>query len=113
MGISVKKGEVITLPFPFSDGSSEKLRPALVLATPRRDECITCQITSRNTRPEYTIPLTKADFMYGELEVDPCYIRPDHLFTTDPAIIQTSVGKLRPEKIQEVIEAVISILRAE
>lgn len=110
MGILVEKGEVITLPFTFSDLSDEKLRPALVLAVPRKDELISCQITSQNTRPEYTILLTKNDFLYGELEVDPCYIRPNHIFTADPEIVHLAVGKLKPEKIDEVMEMLFSIL---
>ena len=110
MGILVEKGEVIVIPFPFSDLSAEKRRPALVLAVPRKDELITCQITSQNTRPEYTISLSKTDFQHGELEVDPSYIRPNHIFTADPEIVCYSVGKLKPEKIQEVMEALFEIL---
>lgn len=110
MGVLVKKGEVVTLPFPFSDLKSEKRRPALVVSVPRRDEVILCQITTQNTRPEYQLPLTKEDFIYGELEVDLCYIRPDHIFTADPAIIDCSVGKVKQEKVDKVIEAIIDLL---
>ena len=112
MGILVKKGEVVVLPFPFSDLKSEKRRPALVVSVPRRDEVILCQITKQTTRPDYEIPLTKADFLYGKLEVDPCYIRPNHIFTADPEIIDFSEGKLKPEKVDKVIEAIIDILIA-
>ncbi len=112
MGILVKKGEVIVLPFPFSDLSTSKPRPALVIAVPRKDELITCQITKQNTRPEYKVLVTKADFLYGGLEVDPCYIRPDHIFTAEPEIVMMSVGKLKPEKVEEVIEVLFEILMA-
>jgi mRNA interferase MazF len=110
MGILVEKGEVVVLPFTFSDLSNEKLRPALVLAVPRRDELISCQITKQKTRPEYTVLLTSKDFLNGKLEVDPCYIRPNHIFTADPKIVYHSVGKLKPEKMQEVLEIVFTIL---
>ncbi len=39
------KGDVVVLPFLYSDFSKSKNRPALVLATPRQDEVIVCQIT--------------------------------------------------------------------
>ena len=110
MGLLVTKGEVIVLPFPFSDFKSEKCRPALVVSVPRRDEVILCQITKQTARPDFEISLTKSDFLYGELDVDPCYIRPNHIFTADPEIIAYSVGKLKPKKVDDVIEAILQIL---
>jgi mRNA interferase MazF len=110
MGVLVKKGEVVILPFPFSDLKSEKRRPALVVSIPRKDQIILCQITTKNTRPEYQIPLTSEDFAHGKLEVEICYIRPDHLFTADPETIDYSIGKLKAEKVDGVIEAIMTIL---
>lgn len=39
-------GEVVVLPYPFTDLSSSKVRPALVLASLTRGDVILCQITS-------------------------------------------------------------------
>lgn len=39
-------GQVVLLPFPFSDLTRSKLRPALLLADAGRDDWIACQITS-------------------------------------------------------------------
>ena len=39
-------GEVVVVPFPFTDLSSSKVRPALILATSSRDDILLCQITS-------------------------------------------------------------------
>jgi mRNA interferase MazF len=40
-------GEVVVLPYPFTDLSSSKVRPALVLASLDRGDVILCQITSQ------------------------------------------------------------------
>lgn len=57
------KGEVVVLPFPFSDLSSSKKRPALVLASLDGDDVILCQITSEQTRKDkYSIDLNDSDF---------------------------------------------------
>jgi len=39
-------GQVVVLPFPFSDLTRNKFRPALLLADARRGDWIACQITS-------------------------------------------------------------------
>ena len=108
MGVPVK-GEVVVLPFPFSDLSSNKCRPALVLAVPRPDEILVCQITSQTTRPEYVIPLANSDFATGGLK-NPSYIRPNHIFLADPSIVHFAAGIIKPEKLQEVLNKVMDIL---
>ncbi len=41
------KGDVVVLPFPYSDLSTTKRRPALVVAATAGDDLILCPITSR------------------------------------------------------------------
>jgi mRNA interferase MazF len=41
------KGDVVVVPFPFSDLSNAKRRPALVLAELNKNDLILCLITSR------------------------------------------------------------------
>ncbi|WP_292744967.1 type II toxin-antitoxin system PemK/MazF family toxin [Nostoc sp. NMS4] len=40
------KGDVVIVPFPFSDLTQTKRRPALVIATLQGNDLILCQITS-------------------------------------------------------------------
>lgn len=46
MGTFVK-GDVVVAPFPFSDLSATKKRPALVIATLTGNDVILCQITTQ------------------------------------------------------------------
>ena len=39
------KGDVVVVPFPFSDLSQSKRRPALIIASLEGDDAILCQIT--------------------------------------------------------------------
>jgi len=43
-------GQVVLVPFPFSDLSRTKMRPAVVLADAGRDDWILCQVTSNPWR---------------------------------------------------------------
>jgi mRNA interferase MazF len=50
------------VPFPFSDLTEAKRRPALVLAELDGDDRILCQITSQQFRDRYAIPTDESDF---------------------------------------------------
>jgi len=50
------KGDVVVIPFPFSDLTQTKRRPALVISALEGDDVILCQITSRTIRDNYAIP---------------------------------------------------------
>ncbi len=76
------KGEIVVLPFPFSDLTRAKRRPALVLAAPLGDDLILCQITSRDVRDEYAVTLKDSDFRLGSLK-RPSNARPNRVFTAD------------------------------
>ena len=43
------KGDVVVIPFPFSDLTGAKKRPALVIADAGGDDVIMCQITRLST----------------------------------------------------------------
>ena len=74
------KGEVVVVPFPFSDLTEAKRRPAVVVAVLTGDDLILCQITTQTIRDHYAIPLNAPDFDHGSLD-RPSNIRPNRLFT--------------------------------
>ena len=88
------KGDVVVVPFPFSDLTQAKRRPALVVSTLEGDDLILCQITSQYIRDNYAISLTDKDFETGELK-QPSNVRPNRLFTADSNIILYRVGGLK------------------
>jgi mRNA interferase MazF len=104
------KGDVVVVPFPFSDLTRSKRRPALVVAELEEDDLILCQITSQEIRDKYTISLEANDFESGILK-QKSNIRPNRIFTADRHIIIYRAGHLKPDKIKEVINKIIDILR--
>ncbi len=56
------KGDIVIMPFPFSDLSASKKRPALVIASLAGDDVILCQITSRPIRDRYALAIEEKDF---------------------------------------------------
>lgn len=101
-------GQVVSSVFPFSDLTTQKYRPALVVAIVDFDDVILCQITSRPYSSTSPIKLIASDFKKGSLPID-SYIRPDKLFTAEPSIASKIYGELKPEKLEHVRLCIRSI----
>jgi mRNA interferase MazF len=95
------KGDVVVIPFPFSDLSATKKRPALVLAHLQGDDVILCQITSQSISDNYGIGLSTSDFSGGGALKHPSNIRPNRLFTADGRIINYCAGVIKNEKCKK------------
>ncbi len=104
------KGDVVVVPFPFSDLTQAKRRPTLVVASPSGDDLILCQITSQTVRDGYALVLNDSDFRGGSLK-QPSNIRPNRIFTADKRLILYRVGGLKQEKLEKVTQAIVHILR--
>jgi mRNA interferase MazF len=95
-------GQVVSCRFPFSDLSSQKLRPALIVAIVDFDDLILCQITSKTYSSSHPVQLHAADFARsGSLPID-SYARPDKLFTADASVVSAVYGAVQLQKLYEV-----------
>jgi mRNA interferase MazF len=103
------KGDIVVIPFPFSDLSDSKKRPALVLADLHGDDIILCQITSQFTKDNYSIPLKDHDFLSGKLDV-PSIVRPNRIFTADKNIIIKKVALINKTTFDSVVQKIMSML---
>jgi mRNA interferase MazF len=103
------KGDIVVIPFPFSDLSGSKKRPAFVLADLPGSDIILCQITSRFRKDKFSVEISQSDFMVGGLPVL-SYIRPNRIFTADKNIILRKAGTMKLSFTKNIIQQVISIL---
>lgn len=103
-------GEVVLVPFPFSDLSQSKVRPALCLADAGRGDWVLCQITSNPYGDPMAVPLDDHDFASGGLLVA-SFARPGKLFTANGALLVRSVGRLDNDPFERVLDAVVELLR--
>jgi mRNA interferase MazF len=100
---------VVLVPFPFSDLSQAKLRPAVALAAAGRGDWILCQITSNPYGDTQAIALDAESLATGVLRVV-SYARPGKLFTANRHLMVSQVGTLKAEPFKQIIEAVVAIL---
>src|SRR6478735_7400328 len=101
------KGEIIVIPFPFSDLTSSKRRPALVLSNLPGEDIILCQVTSRPVSDTLAVPLSSKDFAIGSLPKD-SNIRPNRIFTASKSLIIRKVGLVKKDIVTEVRNKIVS-----
>ena len=96
-------GEIVVIPFSGKDPAAEKSRPALVIADLPGADLILCQITTRAHWDAFAVPLDKSDCERGGVG-QPCFIRPQRLFTVEQRVCLRAVGKVTAEKFEEVFK---------
>ena len=109
--VTLTAGTVALVPFPFSDLSQAKLRPAIVLANVGHHDWILCQVTSNSYGDESAIEMTDANFDRGSLRII-SYARPGKLFTANQRLVVSQVATLNPLTFETIVESVIKILKS-
>ena len=102
------KGDVVVLPFPYTNFSGTKKRPAVVVASLKGQNIILAQITTNQRNDEDSVNLRKKDFSSGSLSSD-SFIMASLIFTADSSRISYRAGKMKSEKIKEVQNKLIEV----
>jgi len=102
-----KQGEIVLVPFPYSDLSGSKRRPVLVVSNDDYNrsfpDIIVAVITSKTKKPDaYSISLLAEDLEIGFLP-EPSLIRLHKLFTIEKSRILKRFSFLKDEKLKEVL----------
>lgn len=112
MGVFVR-GEVVVLPYPFTDLKASKRRPVMVLAASSLGDLVVLPITSKvDRRSKLLLPLGEGDFEEGALALASSVVV-DKLFTVSEELVAYRVGCLRGGSYSAVLKAVISFLGGE
>jgi len=109
-----KQGDILLIPFPYTDLMQTKQRPVLVLSNTiyngMHQDIVVAAITSNVTDKDYSIYVTANDLDEGQLKVD-SLIRADKIYTFSNRIVIRKFGHLKSEvflKVKEQIEKLIS-----
>ena len=105
---SLPVGQVVLAAFPFSDLTTRKVRPCLVVGLAEFDDVILCQITSRSYKSQAALDLKRGDFKQGSIITD-SFIRPDKIATVARVRISRTLGKITDSKLVEVKQKLAQI----
>ncbi len=104
----MKKGNVVLIPFPFTDLKGNKIRPAVILADSELDVTI-CFVTSElrwKTRYDVSVFPSKNN----GLKV-PSLIRTGKIATVDADLVLGKLGDLSDSEIKELNEGLKELLQ--
>lgn len=108
--VTLSPASIVIIPFPFSDLSGTKLRPALVLAETGYDDWLLCQITSKAYTDPLAIRLSDSNLSAGLLNMV-SYARPMKLFTANADLIVKRVAILNDDTFREILTMTIESLQ--
>ncbi|WP_271629291.1 type II toxin-antitoxin system PemK/MazF family toxin [Caldicellulosiruptor sp. DIB 104C] len=108
-----RQGDILLIPIPFSDLTSNKKRPVLVLSNDdynnRTEDILVAAITSNLTAKDYIVMLTNHDLAEGTLKVDSC-IRVDKIYTLSQSIVINKFGSVKKHIIERVKEKLYELI---
>ncbi len=98
-------GDLVLVPFPFTDLAARKVRPAVVVADVGMGDWILCQMTSRRNRRADDIAVTQQDMQTGRLRAA-SWVRPGRLHTLNGGLVGRTVGQITANKMEEISAAI-------
>lgn len=107
---SYNRGDVVLMPFPFTDLSTQRQRPAVVLSGDRfhqgGQDVIIAAITSQQASMFTDYPLQ--DWQSAGL-LGPSVIRVGKLLTLHKALVRRKLGALAPSDLREVEKRLVQV----
>lgn len=109
------KGDIVLVPFPFTDLSQTKLRPAVVLWVASQGQNVSlCFITSQNVdrlaEAEFDIAASHPEFSGTGLKVA-SKVRVTRLITLERPLLRRRLGKLGKQLMQDLDQSLINAFR--
>lgn len=108
-GTTLEAGDIVLVPFPFTDLSAAKRRPALVLTGSAYHETsgdfVAAYVTSEPQREPWAVRITNADLESGGL-VAPSWVRADKIATLEKALVRKVVARVGAPKRVEVRDVI-------
>ena len=106
---TLSPASIVVIPFPFSDLSGSKLRPAVILAETGHNDWLLCQITSNPYIDSSAIRLTNDNLRKGSLS-NISFARPMKLFTANADLIKKRIAILDNKTFRTILSATIETL---
>jgi mRNA interferase MazF len=104
-GIMFEQCDIVLVPFPFTDLTTTKQRPALVISktayNQKTEDIITCGITSNLQNSDYSVLLDNENLTTGSIPMK-SRIKIDKIFTLKQSLINKKLAKIDATTFEKV-----------
>ncbi len=111
--MSVKQGDIVLLPVPFSDQTTQKVRPAIVVSNDKinskSQDIILVPVTSVLKEAPHSIIITQNSLSYGKLIVE-SRVRADKIFTAHKSLIKMKIGAIKIDVLTKIKDEIIKTI---
>ena len=109
----LEQGDIVLVPVPFTDLSSQKRRPVIVLSNAVYQrvaaDIIVVAMTSNPASVPYGFRITSADLVEGTLN-HPGTVRVDKVYTLAQAIVVKKFGRVSPEIVERIRQVLADLI---
>jgi mRNA interferase MazF len=111
-GIIYKQKDIILIPFPYSDLTGSKKRPAIIISNSKLkgNDFICCLVTSNN--PKEGLLIEKNSFKENKLPFK-SWIKPQRIFTIDEKIIIKKLATINNKFYKKLEKEIIKYIALE
>jgi len=110
----MEQRDLLLVPFPFSDQKGKKVRPVVVISNDEfninSEDILVVGVTSNLSKNKYAVILTNKDMEEGRL-LDECCAKPENILKMDKEIIIKTIGKIKKEKFDLIIDKILKIIK--
>jgi mRNA interferase MazF len=114
--MTLRHGDIVLVPFPFTNLRATKRRPALVVSSTSYNsggrDVIVAAMTSNLANTANSVLVKGRDLVEGKLAAD-SRVKVDKLATVETGLVRRTVGRLRPGLLSQVYKELLAILPAE
>jgi mRNA interferase MazF len=104
-----ERGDLLLVPFPFTDLSAAKRRPVLALTgSDAYGDFIALPVTSR-PQTEHGLPIAAADMVSGSLPA-PSWIRTNRIVTLNSSLVVKSVGRVSDAVVTAAVAQLVAYI---
>lgn len=105
IGTMPKQGDILLIPIPFTDLSSQKRRPVIVISNDqynrKTSDIIVVAMTSNPQVTDFSLSITSSDLVEGALN-RPGKIRVDKIYTLSQAIVAKTFGQVDDKTLSRI-----------
>ena len=105
IGIMYEQGDIVLIPVPFTDLSSQRRRPVIVISNStynqKTTDMVVVAMTSNPVKVDYSFTISSSDLVQGHLN-RPGKVRVDKVYTLSQSIVVNKFGRVNIEVLKRI-----------